>query len=152
MYIDQSDFLLWVDADSGAYRQNPDQPAWVEEGLVTAEGTVVVFVGLAAAAHAAVIAVVAGDAPGLPPGQSVQPLQSSPSSQTPSKSHAGQPVQAEVSKPSQVGLHARVPPVQPSPLSPTPRIPAACSMQPDTWSPVDRPPFPPRPRAKSSTC
>ena len=24
MYIDQADFLLWVDADSGAYRQNPD--------------------------------------------------------------------------------------------------------------------------------
>ena len=24
MYIDQSDFLLWVDADSGAYRQNPE--------------------------------------------------------------------------------------------------------------------------------
>lgn len=24
MYLDQSDFLLWVDADSGAYRQNPE--------------------------------------------------------------------------------------------------------------------------------
>jgi len=24
MYIDQSDFLLWVDADSGAYKQNPE--------------------------------------------------------------------------------------------------------------------------------
>ncbi len=24
MYIDQADFLLWVDADSGAYRQNPE--------------------------------------------------------------------------------------------------------------------------------
>lgn len=24
MYIDQADFLLWVDADSGAYKQNPD--------------------------------------------------------------------------------------------------------------------------------
>ncbi len=24
MYVDQSDFLLWLDADSGAYRQNPE--------------------------------------------------------------------------------------------------------------------------------
>jgi hypothetical protein len=42
-----------------------------------------------------------------------QLLQSSPSSQMPSLSHTGQPVQPEVSKPSQVPLQASVPPVQP---------------------------------------
>ena len=58
---------------------------------------------------------VGGDAQSATVGQSLaQPLQSSPSSQMPSLSQAGQLLQPVVTKASQVELQARVPPpVQP---------------------------------------